>query len=92
LVPGPAPEGQDSQALQKREPITIAIISIVGTAALTKLTEIAIEIGTDTIKNLGEWNEVRNYSLTSRLFTLLIYPLLGSRSFHKANHRGDVGS
>lgn len=43
--------------LEKRGAI-VAVLGIAGTAAITKLTEIAIEIGTDTIKNLGEWNEV----------------------------------
>ncbi|KAK3984237.1 hypothetical protein QBC44DRAFT_202191, partial [Cladorrhinum sp. PSN332] len=55
---GPAPEEQDSQALQRRGAI-VAVVGIAGTAAIAKLTEIAIEIGTDTIKNLGNWNEAR---------------------------------
>ncbi|KAH8710039.1 hypothetical protein GQ44DRAFT_690355 [Phaeosphaeriaceae sp. PMI808] len=55
---GPAPEGQDTQALQKRGAIVVVlgIAAVKGAAILTKL---AIEIGSDTIKNLGEWNESR---------------------------------
>lgn len=53
-----APSTPDSQALQKRGAI-IVVAGIAGTAALAKVAQIAIEIGADTIKNLGEWNEAR---------------------------------
>ncbi|KAH8714088.1 hypothetical protein GQ44DRAFT_625237, partial [Phaeosphaeriaceae sp. PMI808] len=36
-----------------------AVVTIVAEAAITKLTEIAIEFAADTIKNLGDWNEAR---------------------------------
>ncbi|KAH6693595.1 hypothetical protein F5X68DRAFT_187403 [Plectosphaerella plurivora] len=58
FVKEPAPSTPDSQALQKRGAI-IVVAGIAGTAALAKVAQIAIEIGADTIKNLGEWNEAR---------------------------------
>ncbi|KAH8599424.1 hypothetical protein B0O99DRAFT_504883, partial [Bisporella sp. PMI_857] len=51
-------EGDDSQALQKRGAIVV-VLGIAGTAALAKVAEIAIEIGAETIANLGKWNEAR---------------------------------
>lgn len=60
LVQEPAPSSPDSQALQKRGAIVV-VLGIAGTAALSKLAQIAIEIGADTIKNLGEWNEVSTH-------------------------------
>jgi len=57
LTLAPAPDAQDSQALQKRL-IPLVVVGLVGTASASILTKIAIEIGADTIKNLGEWNDV----------------------------------
>jgi hypothetical protein len=57
LVQEPAPSSPDSQALQKRAAVVV-VLGVVGTAALSKLAQIAAEVGADTIKNLGEWNEV----------------------------------
>jgi hypothetical protein len=59
LTPQKAPGAQGDQALQKKQAI-IAVVTIAAGAALAKLTEIAIEIAADTLKNLGEWNEVSN--------------------------------
>lgn len=59
LTPQKAPGAQKDQALQKKQAI-IAVVTIAAGAALAKLTEIAIEVAADTIKNLGEWNEVSN--------------------------------
>ncbi|KFA81152.1 hypothetical protein S40288_01036 [Stachybotrys chartarum IBT 40288] len=58
LVQEPAPSSPDSQGLQKRGAI-IAVLGIAGTAAITKLTEMAIEVGADFIKDLGDWNDAR---------------------------------
>lgn len=57
LTPQKAPGAQKDQSLQKKQAI-IAVVTIAAGAALAKLTEIAIEIAADTIKNLGEWNKV----------------------------------
>jgi hypothetical protein len=57
LTPQEAPGAQQDQPLQKKQAI-LAVVTITAGAALAKLAEIAIEIAADTIKNLGEWNEV----------------------------------
>jgi hypothetical protein len=58
LAAEPAPEGQDTQALQRRVGPIVAVVGIAAVAGAAKLTEIAIEIGAETIANLGKWNEV----------------------------------
>ncbi|KAH6696899.1 hypothetical protein F5X68DRAFT_257211 [Plectosphaerella plurivora] len=58
LVAQPAPETPDSQGLQKRGAILV-VGAIAGTAALANVAKIAIEIGGDFIKDLGNWNEAR---------------------------------
>jgi hypothetical protein len=50
----PAPNTQADQALQKRQ-VGAAIVTIKVVAIVAK---IAIEIATDTLKKLGEWNGV----------------------------------
>ncbi|KAF2177340.1 hypothetical protein K469DRAFT_742555 [Zopfia rhizophila CBS 207.26] len=58
LVVEKAPGAQTDQSLQRKQAVA-AVVTIAATAALAKITEIAIEIAADTLKNLGEWNEVR---------------------------------
>lgn len=58
LVAEPAPNKQTDQALQKRQSATGASVSITSGNAIAKIAKIAIEIAADTLKNLGEWNEV----------------------------------
>ena len=53
----PAPVGDNTQALQKRE-IIIAILGVVGTAALTELTTIAVDAAKNFVQNLADWNDV----------------------------------
>ncbi|KAG8161372.1 hypothetical protein KVR01_009636 [Diaporthe batatas] len=55
----PAPEDQTSEALQKRIAPVVAIAGIAAVKGLAILTKIAVEIGQDTIKNLGKWNDAR---------------------------------
>ncbi|KAJ4422990.1 hypothetical protein N0V82_002384 [Gnomoniopsis sp. IMI 355080] len=55
----PAPNTQGDQGLQKRVAPIVAVAGIAAAQGAIILTKIAIEIGADTIKNLGEWNEVR---------------------------------
>lgn len=55
----PAPEGQNTEGLQKRVAPVVAVIGIASIKGIAIITKIAIEIGGDTIKNLGEWNPVR---------------------------------
>lgn len=54
----PAPDTQADQGLQKRVLPIVVAGGIAASAGAVILTKIAIEIGADTIKNLGEWNEV----------------------------------
>ncbi|PVI01008.1 hypothetical protein DM02DRAFT_671581 [Periconia macrospinosa] len=62
-----APGSQADQALQKKQ-LATAVVTIIGEAAITKLTEMAIEFAADTIKNLGDWNEAREtFSQTTTL-------------------------
>ncbi|KAM5341817.1 hypothetical protein ACJ41O_014848 [Fusarium nematophilum] len=42
-----------------RRAVPVVVVGIVGTAAASIIAKIAIEIGADTIKNLGEFNEAR---------------------------------
>ncbi|KKY30856.1 hypothetical protein UCDDA912_g09202 [Diaporthe ampelina] len=46
-------------SLQKRIAPLVVVAGIVAFKGATILVGIAIEIGADTIKNLGEWNEMR---------------------------------
>ncbi|KAG7119698.1 hypothetical protein HYQ45_014876 [Verticillium longisporum] len=48
-----------SQHLDKRAGATAVVIGIAAVKGAAILTKIAIEIGADTIKNLGEWTKVR---------------------------------
>ncbi|PVH96451.1 hypothetical protein DM02DRAFT_535258 [Periconia macrospinosa] len=59
LITEPAPNQQTDQALQRRQSATGASVSITSGNAIAKIAKIAIEIATDTLKNLGEWNETR---------------------------------
>ncbi|KAH9203886.1 hypothetical protein DL95DRAFT_320562 [Leptodontidium sp. 2 PMI_412] len=59
LIAEPAPEGQDTQALQRRAGPIVVVAGIAATAGAVILTKIAIEIGAETIANLGKWNEAR---------------------------------
>ncbi|KAH7012935.1 hypothetical protein EDB80DRAFT_862910 [Ilyonectria destructans] len=60
--------GDDGVLIIEPEPVTtklvrravpVVVVGIVGTAAASIIAKIAIEIGADTIKNLGEFNEAR---------------------------------
>lgn len=63
----PAPDTQADQGLQKRVAPIVAVAGIAAAQGAIILTKIAIEIGADTIKNLGEWNEVcLNFQLMER--------------------------
>ncbi|KAH7118565.1 hypothetical protein B0J13DRAFT_532641 [Dactylonectria estremocensis] len=42
-----------------RRAVPVVVVGIAGTAAASIVAKIAIEIGADTIKNLGEFNEAR---------------------------------
>lgn len=53
-----APSEQSDAALQKRVAPVVVVIGIAAVKGAAILTKIAIEIGADTIKNLGEWNKV----------------------------------
>lgn len=55
----PAPEDQTSEALQKRVAPVVVVAGIAAVKGVAILTKIAVEIGSDTIKNLGKWNEAR---------------------------------
>lgn len=55
----PAPEDQNSEALQKRVAPVVVVAGIAGVKGAAILTKIAVEIGADTIKNLGKWNQAR---------------------------------
>ncbi|KAJ4393369.1 hypothetical protein N0V93_002577 [Gnomoniopsis smithogilvyi] len=55
----PAPNTQSDQGLQKRVAPIVAVAGIAAAKGAIILTKIAIEVGADTIKNLGEWNEAR---------------------------------
>ncbi|KAL1870235.1 hypothetical protein Daus18300_005300 [Diaporthe australafricana] len=55
----PAPEEQTSEGLQKRVAPIVAVAGIAAFKGAVILTKIAVEIGADTIKNLGKWNEAR---------------------------------
>ncbi len=57
LVAGNAPSAQTEQSLQKKQAL-LPVVAITATAAAAKIAEIAIEIGADTLKNLGDWNKV----------------------------------
>jgi len=58
LTPGDAPGEQTDQALQKKQVVT-AIVTLVGEAAISAITEMAINAAADFIKNLSQWNEAR---------------------------------
>lgn len=58
IVVEPAPEAQTDQSLQKRVAPIVVVAGIAAVKGVAILTKIAIEIGSDTIKNLGEWNSV----------------------------------
>lgn len=55
----PAPEDQTSEALQKRVAPVVVVAGIAAVKGAAILTKIAIEIGGDTIKDLGKWNAAR---------------------------------
>jgi hypothetical protein len=46
-----------SQSLEKRGAVVV-VLGIAAVKGVAILTKIAIEIGADTIKNLGQWNQV----------------------------------
>lgn len=54
----PAPNTQADQGLQKRVAPIVAVAGIAAAKGAIILTKIAIEVAADTIKNLGEWNQV----------------------------------
>lgn len=72
----PAPDTQSDASLQKRVAPLVVVGGIVATKGAIILTKIAIEVGADTIKNLGEWNAVR--SLLPFFFSLSVSLLLPS--------------
>ncbi|KAJ0118762.1 hypothetical protein N8I77_001450 [Diaporthe amygdali] len=55
----PAPEDQTSEALQKRVAPVVVVAGIAAVKGAAILTKIAVEIGADTIKDLGKWNQAR---------------------------------
>lgn len=55
----PAPEDQTSEALQKRVAPVVVVAGIAAVKGAAILTKIAVEIGADTIKDLGKWNAAR---------------------------------
>lgn len=79
-----------------RRAVPVVVVGIVGTAAASIIAKIAIEIGADTIKNLGEFNEVcRARYLLCRTDTLkksLTSNPTGPGGFYQEDHPGDVGS
>ncbi|RDW65980.1 hypothetical protein BP6252_09615 [Coleophoma cylindrospora] len=48
-----------SQALEKRVGALVVVAGIAAVKGVAILTKIAVEIGADTIKNLGQWNSAR---------------------------------
>lgn len=54
-----APDTQADQALQKRVAPLVVAAGITAVSGAIVLTKLAIEVGADAIKDLGEWNEVR---------------------------------
>ncbi|TGO31592.1 hypothetical protein BHYA_0499g00020 [Botrytis hyacinthi] len=52
-------DDEPSQALQKRVAPIVAVAGIAAIAGVGILTKIAIELGAQTLENLGQWNEVR---------------------------------
>ena len=52
-----APSEQSDAALQKRVAPVVIVIGIAAVKGTAIVTKIAIEIASDTIKNLGEWNK-----------------------------------
>ncbi|KAI9155079.1 hypothetical protein HJFPF1_07646 [Paramyrothecium foliicola] len=58
IEPEPVEAGLEARTLQKRGPVAI-LVGVAGTAIAARVAQIAIEIASDTIKNLGKWNEAR---------------------------------
>lgn len=98
-------QGDDGVLIIEPEPVTtklvrravpVVVVGIVGTAAASIIAKIAIEIGADTIKNLGEFNEVcrARYLLchVDALKKSLTSNPTGPRGFYQEDHPGDVGS
>ncbi|KAF7905244.1 uncharacterized protein EAF01_005765 [Botrytis porri] len=52
-------DDEPTQALQKRVGALVKVIGMATIKGIQLLTEMAIEHGGDTIKNLGEWNQAR---------------------------------
>ncbi|PNH31568.1 hypothetical protein BJF96_g5376 [Verticillium dahliae] len=58
LTIGPEPVPATTRLAKRAGPIVV-VVGIAGTAAAGIIVKMAIEIGAETIKNLGEWNEAR---------------------------------
>ncbi|RYP08443.1 hypothetical protein DL764_001899 [Monosporascus ibericus] len=60
FIEGLEPTGNVARDLNERVVgATVTVLAIVATPAIAKIAQIAIQIGADTIKNLGKWNEAR---------------------------------
>lgn len=51
-------DDEPTQALQKRVAPIVAVAGIAAIKGIAILTKIAIELGSQTISNLGKWNDV----------------------------------
>ncbi|CAD6455024.1 49425a7a-c500-48da-8952-3b8c7ecc8bb7 [Sclerotinia trifoliorum] len=89
-----------NQALQKRDPATITVLAIAGVAAIAKLTEIAIELASQTLANVQKWNPARE--AFTRKTTLEMwnrnpdynkYPAVAcyNKGYHLQNPSGQAG-
>ncbi|KAI9150876.1 hypothetical protein HJFPF1_10653 [Paramyrothecium foliicola] len=54
----PVEEGMEVRSLEKRG-ATVVVLGIAGTAAAVIVVKMAVEIGAETIQNLGKWNQAR---------------------------------
>jgi hypothetical protein len=83
--------GELNSVLQKRVAPIVVVAGIAAINGAAILTKIAIEIGADTIKNLGEWTAVSNGMNCYPAITLTNSDT-GARRVHKEDHCRNVGS
>jgi hypothetical protein len=74
LTPKKAPGTQKDQALQKKQ-AGAAIVAVVTIKVATIIAKAAIEIASDTLKSLKEWNGVRD-AMHPAVTTLKLTPCL----------------
>ncbi|KAH6707211.1 hypothetical protein EV126DRAFT_488840 [Verticillium dahliae] len=65
LTIGPEPVPATTRLAKRAGPIVV-VVGIAGTAAAGIIVKMAIEIGAETIKNLGEWNEQAREAFTKK--------------------------